>query len=266
MTAAWRLVFCLVAALAVAGCRDGQPAHDVLAETSDRLTDIRSGVVDLAVIVDPESGARDAFGFELHGPVALGRAGSLPTMKIAYTEIANGHRRVARIVSTGERAFVRVGDDSYALARAEVEKLEEAVRELQSSRGLGRLRIERWAKDAELSNGGVVRGAETDRVTATVDVAEAVDDLLELSRPFAAFGLADLRRNAVLLRRVARSGRIDVYTGSDDRLLRELRLHADVGLDLPGVVAGALGGFRGAEVTFELGISRPNQRVVTRMR
>ena len=264
MRALRRVASCLLVAAAVAGCRSETDATEILAQTADRLGEIRSGEIELALVVDSKSAAAADAGFELRGLFALGTAGSLPTMRVRYTEIAGERRRTVTVVSTSERAFVEVGGRPYSLPRREVEVLREAIRGLHESGGLEQLRLEEWVEEPELVEGGTAAGTATERVAGRLDVTRALDDLVELARPFAAVGLDGLLRDADLVRRAARSGTIDVYTGEKDRLLRKLRIGVDVGLDVPGVLRDALGAVVGANVRLELAVSRPNRRVVVR--
>ena len=255
------LVVCVVAILVLPGCAGGGSGEDVLAETAGRLGEIRSGELELALLVDP-SGDGDAFGFELRGPFALGHGGSLPTLRLAYTEIANGRRTTATLFARGQRAFVERGGKRSALTPEEVEALRQAAAGLRTVGGLLRLRVEDWVEDAELSDGGEIGGAETDRVQARLDVDELADDALSLAR-----GLGGLRALAPAvaleretLRRAARTGKIDVYTGKDDRLLRRLRAEIELGLAVPGALQDALPTIVGADVRFELTVARPTVR------
>ena len=262
MIAARRAASCVLAAAALAGCAQGADATDALEETADKLGEIRSGDIDLELVVDT-NGADDA-GFELHGPFALGEPDALPTMRIEYTETARDRRRTLTVVSAGDRAFVEDAGETSALPPEQVRRLREAIGELDESGGLSGLRVDEWVEDPELVAGGTSGGAAIERVTGRLDVDRALDDLVDVARPFAALGLGDLLRDAELLRRTAGSGTIEVYTGEKDRLLRRLRLEVDVGLDLPGGVRDALGAVVGGNVTLDIRIARPNRRVDVR--
>ena len=256
-------VAAVLAALVLSRCGGGgEDADKVLAETAERLAQIRSGDLDVVLTVDPKGADDDEFGFELHGPFALGRKGSLPTMRVAYTQLADGRRGTVTLLSTGREAFVLVGGRAYALPPEQVEELRGATGALGGSRGLGQLRIDDWIGDAEVSDGGEIGGAETDRVRAKLKVGNAVNDLLSLARRSGGAGLERIAgADAEQLRRAARSGTFEVYTGKDDRLLRRLTIEVDFGLDVPQVLQEALGGVVGARVRFELGIANPNRPV-----
>jgi hypothetical protein len=257
--AAAALVGAFAAVTAGCGGGGGDP-HPALAQTAAKLGSIRSGDLSLSLRVDPR-GQGGEFGFELSGPFSLGKSGSLPVANLRYTQIANDRQATATLISTGSKAYVRIGDTAYELPSAQTAELRSATNDLRTHGGLARLRIGDWIKDPQLSDGGRVGGADTDHVHSTLDTAAAVDDLLEVSR---GFGSSIPSLDAGSLKRLVsatRSATLDLYTGKRDRLLRKLSIDADFGLSVPEALASALGATVGAEVRFDLEIAHPNSRV-----
>ena len=110
--------------------------------------------------------------------------------------------------------------------------------------------------------GGEVGGAETDHVSADVDVVRVTNDLLALARGFGAAGPQLLRgRNAKELEDAVNETSFDLWSGKKDHLLRRLQIGAEFGLDVPQELARALGDVVGAKVTFELAVTNPNKLV-----
>lgn len=250
-------------ALALGGCDFGRDsAEDVLAETADNLGEIRSGWLEMSLVVDPRAGRR--FGFRLRGPFSLRERG-LPLMRIAYTQIASGRQATVTLVSDGREAWTEIAGRRSELSADQVEQLETAA----TTFGRGedgdeeRLRLDHWIEDAELSDGGSVDGAETDRVRGRLDVVAAVNGLLQAtSGPAREARIAG--REAERLRQATRSSLFDAYTGEDDRLLRRLTLAADFGFGVPRALRRALGTRVGGKVTFRLVVTNPNQPVSIR--
>jgi hypothetical protein len=260
-----RLLVLLVLLPALAGCSlgGGGDAEEVLGETAGNLAEIRSGTLDLRLIVAPRDG--DEFGFEVHGPFALAdREGALPVLDVDYTQIVDGRRGTISLVSTGEEAFAVVDGQAYELDDAQTAELRAASGALggeSGGGGLEELPIDDWVVDPKVEDGGEVGGAQTDLVSGDLDLVAATNGLIELAR---GFGRALPRiegPNADLLRDSARETNFSVWTGEDDRLLRRLLLEAEFGLEVPEALRAALGDLVGATITFELGVTDPNADV-----
>lgn len=255
-----RLLALLALATALAGCSlggGGGDAEDVLGETARNLGEIRSGTLDLRLIVAPRDG--DEFGFELHGPFALAsEEGALPVLDVDYTQIVDGRRGTVSLVSTGDQAFAVVDGQAYELGEAQTTELRAASGALGE---FDELPIDDWVVDPEVEDGGEAGGAETDLVTGELDVVAAANGLIELARGFGRPLPRIEGPNADVLRDSARETSFSVRTGADDRLLRQLLLEAELGLDLPVALRAALGDLAGASITFELGIEDPNEDV-----
>jgi hypothetical protein len=255
-----RVGACLAAALTLvaAGC-GGEGANDVLAKTAGNLGKIRSGDLTLGLKIATRDG-KEA-GFQLQGPFALARApGALPVAKITFTRLGSQAPEPVTIISTGRKAYVRVGGTTYELPESRLGSLRSTKG--TGSRGLGSLDIGTWVEDPKLSDGGTVGGADTDRVHADLDVVQATNGLLALASSLGAgVGGPITGRDADDLRRAVKSATLDVYTGKDDRLLRRLRIRADLRANAPPKVLSALGAFGELDVRFDLDVAHPNQPV-----
>ena len=246
-------------ALLTACAGGGEDPEEVLAETAERLGQIRSGDLDLSLLVQPRSG--EEFGFQLRGPFELPRRGALPRMRVDYTQIANGQRATVTLVSDGREAHAEASGRRIELTDAQQEELRSAGVALAARGGLGRLPIDVWLDDPELSDGGEVGGAETDKIEGKLDPVATVNGLIGLARGFGR-GLPRVRgASAQQLREATESSRFEVYTGKDDRLLRRLLLEARLGFEVPEELRRALGEVVGATITFRLGVANPNEPV-----
>ena len=191
----------------------GEAPGEVVARTQANLARIRSGDLDARLVIAAEGPKRTgATGFELHGPFELPRsAGDLPKARIAYTQIAGSRRATVTLVSTGERAYIEVRGKAYELTPDQERQLREAGGPLGGGSGsgapgataspTGSLDLAAWLREPDLSGGGSIGGAETDRVTGEVDVASVVTDVLGAAERLGVSGEAAGGRSA------ARSGR-----------------------------------------------------------
>jgi hypothetical protein len=249
-----RVTTLVVLALALAACGGGGDAQDVLADTAANLGEIRSGTLDFGLLVTPRSG--EEFGFEVHGPFSFAKSGALPVLDVEYTQIANGQRGSVTLISTGEAAYARVGEEVTELSADQAETLRAAVGELERDGGLEQFPIGDWVTDAEVSEDG-----DVERVEGELDIVATVNGLVDLARGFGREVPRIEGESAEQLRRATRSTLFELRTGKEDRLLRRLRLEADFALEVPPELRSALGDLVGAKVAFRLGVERPNRTV-----
>jgi hypothetical protein len=252
-----RLAF-LFAVLALAGCGGGgeDSATDVLSETADNLGEIRSGELSLELLFSGPEGEQQ--GFRLQGPFSL--AGDrLPVAQLDYTQVAGDQQANVTFISTGSQAFAEVNGTAYELPPELVNEIERATGDLETE-GLGeRIELGNWIENPRRAEGGMVGGAETDRITANLNVVNVVNGLLEIASAFSGTEsppkvegqAAEQLRNAVDI------ARIQVYTGKEDRLLRRLVVSIDFSPEAPSEVKSILG----VGVDFELAVSDPNKDV-----
>jgi hypothetical protein len=252
-----RLVLALALAALVAGCGGGDEPRDVLAETASKLGEIRRGTLDVSLVVTPNRDEEE-FGFQLRGPFSLGEAGSLPVMSIDYTQIADGRRGTVTLISTGRQAYAEIGGETYELPPDHAKELRSATGALAPGQGLERLPLDDWIVDSHVSDGGVVGGAQTDRVHGRLDVVAAARGLLQLARSLGSDLPALDQPSAQQLERAARSTSFELHTGKEDRLLRRLVMEVDFGLDVPPELRAELGDLVGAKVAFKLEVANPN--------
>ena len=255
---------CVVAlSLALTGCGGGEasaPAGDILSETASKLGEIRSGELELKILVEPRGNSDEEFGFEVTGPFELAGTGELPKADVEYTQTANGESETVRVISTGDEAFVEVDDETYELSDAQEAELRSTGGEL--SGGLEKLGVDDWIVDPDASDGGNVGGAETDKVTGELDLVAIVNDLGEVARSFGASSAPELSSaDGERLSDAVEETTFELYSGKDDRLLRRLLLEADVAFQVAPQLREALGDFAAAKVTFELEIANPNEPI-----
>jgi hypothetical protein len=256
----------------------GEAPGEVVARTQDNLARIRSGDLDARLVIAAEGPKRTgATGFELRGPFELARsAGDLPKARIAYTQIAGSRRATVTLVSTGERAYIEVRGKAYELTSDQERQLREAGGPLGGGSGsgapgataspTGSLDLAAWLREPDLSGGGSIGGAETDRVTGEVDVARVVTDVLGAAERLgvsgeAAGGGALRGAGDERLDRALAASSIELLTGREDRLLRRLQLGIKLDAKAAAGDGASLGDVEAVRVDLELAIERPNTPV-----
>jgi hypothetical protein len=234
-------------ALGAAGC-GGSSASNVVSDTGKNVSKIKSGVLDLKLLVTPHRGGKP-FGFELKGPFSL-RAGKPLVARIAYTQIANGKSATATLVSNGARMWVVSSGGTRELSAAQAKAL--------SFAGFSGMDIGSWIRDAKMSDAG----SDVDRVTGKLDVvaaANGLDGVAALAgRALPTITGDDARR----LEDATTSSQVELLTSKHDRLLRRLHVVADLSFQAPVALARTLGTKVGAKIEFMLAVARPNSRVV----
>ena len=252
------LMFLVVALLA--GCGGGDRANQVMSDAAGSLGKLRSGNLTLRLVVTPREGTKGRIGFELRGPFAL-QPGGLPVAKIAYTQIAGARQGSATFISTGTKAYAVVNGKAYELPASSTNTLRQAAGGSGSSNTFAELRIDNWVKDPVVTDGGQVGGAETMRVSGDLDVVAAANGLLDLLRQLGRNAPTIAGDQAEQLEDAVKSSSFELWSGTDDHLLRRLLLKADLGLDVPPSLRRVLGSVVGAKIDFELAVSDPNKPV-----
>jgi hypothetical protein len=238
-------VLALLALLVPAGCGG---SGNVVSQTGSNVSRIKSGVLDLRLMVQPHGGG-SPFGFELRGPFAL-EASGLPVARIAYTQTANGQSATATFVSNGKKAWIVSSAGTRELTAAQAKGL--------AFDGFSGLGIGSWIKDAKVSDDG----SGLDRVTGALDVVAAANGLRGVAG-LSGRSLPEISgTDASRLEAGTKFSRIELLTTKGDRLLRRLSVAADLGFAVPASLKRALGTDVGAKIDFLLAIARPNSHVV----
>jgi len=165
------------------------------------------------------------------------------------------------VISTGSKAFVRLGGRVYALRPSQVAGLRGSS-PLGAASGLGQLSIGSWFRNPDVSDGGQVDGVETEHVHSDLNVVPAANGLIGLANSAGRQAGGPLQgRSARELVRSVKSATIDVWTGKDDHFLRRLVIDAQLAANVPARVKAALGTLGAVHFHLELGIASPNEPV-----
>jgi hypothetical protein len=259
-----------VALLVVAcgGSGNDEDPEQVLQQTFENPTPIRSGTFDLDVRIETSGGqnpgeleAKLGGKFQSQGP------NQLPLFDFDVSLHGEGGSQSfsgnGGLSSTGDQAFVKFQGTEYSVPRGLYDQFVTSYAQLQSEsgskRGSGLLQSlgidpSNWVTD--LSNDGIedVEGTKTIHISGKADVGKLVKDLKTIARR--AGGAAGNVDPAEFdrLNDTIESGEIDVNSGEDDKLLRRLQL--DFELKPP---EGTPGAPESVDVFFQLNLAVVNQ-------
>jgi hypothetical protein len=255
-----RVALLAATCVVLAGC-GGANGSKLVEQTAAKVGNIKSGRLHLALLVTPRGAGGQQVGFRVSGPFALPKAGQLPVAKLTYTQVLGSREATLTLVSDGVDAFVVVKGQAYQLSADQVEQLRGTSGALQTG-GLAQLRVGDWVRDPRTGPcGPVAAAADVDCVHGSLDVANAVNDLLELGR--------DLGRNVPVLRpgnqrqigRAVASSTVVLATGHDDRLLRALAIDVLFRPQVPDALRQSLGSLVGGKLHFTIAVASPNRPV-----
>ena len=238
-----------LAALVVAGCGiGGDDADGVLKDTFSGSKSVKSGNVELDLTFTGKGGGSPSQGpvtLELAGPFQSQGAKEIPKFDLDATVGAGGDQRSVGAISTGDKGFVKVDEDTYAVSSKLFEQFKTGFRQSQSEAGkdkdrtsLGALGIDplKWLKDSKVEDDEQIGGVETKHVTAGVDVGKLVDDVNKVleearkgggqARQLPTQGFTDDQKKQ--FEDAVKDARFDVWSGKDDKILRRLALKLDI--------------------------------------
>ncbi len=242
----------------------GSPAVDALSETASKLDEIKSGQLTMRLVAASRGLSRTTVGFELQGRFALPRPGALPVADMTYTRIQGDQEVAARFISTGAKAFAELDGTLYELGDEERASLV-APAGGGGANPLAELGIDDWVVNPQLAEVSVEAGQSVERIGGRLDVANAINDLLDLARQLGASELAAVPRIAgraeTQLDRAVRSSTFELFTGESDRYLRRLAMVVDFAATAPPSLRPALQTLADINVRFELALSNHNQAV-----
>jgi hypothetical protein len=228
----------VAATMLLAGCGGGL-RHD-LAATGDNIGKIRAGVIDFSLLVTPHAAkARNPFGWRLEGPFSFG---DVPTARIVYTQIANGHDAQNTLVLDKSGGYAIVNGKRRALNDASLAELRGSARRVRDGTSID---LGDWIRTTTRCGDRCARG--------TLDVAAAANTLLAVSGSKRTLSAAEAKQLADATR--AATYRV-MWT--DKHLVRDLKLHVALGFAAPPKLAAALGKLVGA--TFDLHLGMKNAR------
>lgn len=244
------------ALLAACGGEDEDVSAQALLEETfgSGISAIDNGRLNLAFQLDPEGmlALGGPIKLALDGPFTVPNDGQLPHLEMDFAAT------LARVVfrgtalSTGRAAFVELGGRSYKLDREFVAALRKGLNDAAARKqpGLKALGIDppRWISGAEIRGEENLAGVDTTRISGNVKVETLLADIDRLlSKAGGSGGVGGLLSPKVR-KQIAdgvKTARVDVWTGTEDKILRQLAVRIDFAFEraerpIPGLDAGRI--------------------------
>jgi hypothetical protein len=271
----------LAAALAcwlLTGCGSGssQSARSLLKETFGSRRTISSGRIDLSLTLAARGhvATKGAGGFSLGltGPFQSAGAGRVPSFALTFTLDTAGHRLRTGAVATAGRLYLELGGLAFLAPRSSTLALEHGYAQAAAGSSapasrspLATLGVDpgAWLSHPSIAGSASLGGEDTVHIVTGLDAARFLADAQRLAEAGGALaagrpaGLLTPAR-AAALSASARSGRVDVYTGARDHLLRRLALRAAIDAGSPAR-RNVLGGLGEGTLTFTLALAELNR-------
>jgi uncharacterized protein YqgV (UPF0045/DUF77 family) len=258
-----RSIWFLLAALLLGSCASSGP-EAALGDTANNLSEINSGVLDLemkATAADEDQ--EESTGFVLSGPFALPKEDQLPVTNLEYTQIAGEESDVTGFISTADSAYVVIDEQAYELPPEQVEPLRGTGEETEDI--FGEADFESWLDEPKVEEGPELDGVATEVVSGDLDVVAALNDIFEVARHFGAdetvFPVIE-GDDAEHLSNAVESAHLKMVTGTEDRLMRDLKIEIRFDVQHQAELAEVLGSLAGVEFSFHMEIQDPNEAVV----
>lgn len=225
-------------ALPLAACGDADEqssaeASQTLSQMVAATSKIESGKLTASFDLAPDGMAAlgGAIKLRASGPFTAPAAGELPRTKLEIAGSLGGQAFGATALSTGKRAYLSVGGRDY---RVDDELVDAVSKALGNTRGGGFATLgldpRAWIKNPQDKGEESVGGVDTNRVSGSLDVERLLADIVELLG--SAGGADDVGDffTPKLRKQIAdsvKSSKVDVWTGADDDILRQLEVDLD---------------------------------------
>jgi hypothetical protein len=192
-------------------------------------------------------------------------AGQFTAFDLSATVSFGGSAIPLGLLSTGKALYLQFGGTNYAMPASIDSALQQAMASSASGGGssgaLSALGIDpsSWLSDPTDVGTATVGGVATDHITARVDVAKLVGDLQKaLASSSSASGSSTGATGAALgqLASAISSANVDIFTGTSDHIVRELRLA--LSFTVPQADRSSLDGLSGGSFKLDLTLTNLN--------
>ena len=281
MTRIRTLVVVLAVALpipaVVAGCGGGSSSNNedpqqVLQQTFNNPTKITSGKIDIALDGSAEGDQSGSFNASVSGPFQADENDPTAFPQFDLTASVSGSSGGPSIsfdgslIATKDNAFVEYQDQAYEvgtdLYKQFAQSYAQAAQQSQTQKNQSQNFFNRFGIDpstwlTNVSNEGTadVEGTDTIHIHGDADVAKIFSDLQKVSQQTSGGTAQQLTPEQLdMVQSAIKQASIDVYSGTDDHLLRKLSLALDI---TPPAGTGA--SVSNVKVNFSISFSDVNQ-------
>jgi hypothetical protein len=257
----------------LAGCGDADDAParaataSTLKQTVAATSKLDSARMTASFQLDPEGllALGGPISLRASGPFHTGAKGELPRLDLAVAGALARNNLAARAISTGKQAFLRVDGRDYRIDQDFIDALRShgsGAAAKKGHPGLASLGLDpsAWIANAQDKGTAAVGGAQTQRIAGTIDVRRLLDDVAKLLGGGA--GSADGLLTPKLRSQIAgavTSTKVDVWTGTTDRILRQLVAVVDFAFKTG---TSPVSGLDGGRVTLRLRLDDVNATTV----
>ncbi len=280
MTRSLRQILAALACLVLCGalltaCGDDEDqgeasAQELLDQTFGSGAEaIDNGRLNVAFQLDPKGllALGGPIKLTLDGPFAAPRGGRLPQFDVDFDATLGGQGFDGTVLSTGRAAFVRLDGTDYKVDREFVTALRKGLGDVATSKqpGLRALGIDplRWVSGARERGTARIAGVQTTRISANVAVARLLEDIDRLLTKAGGAGsgagglLSPQTRKQIA--DAVKTARVDIWTGTDDKILRQLAVRISFAFE-DG--EKPIQGLDGGKINLRLRLSDVNQTKV----
>lgn len=203
---------------------DSAAAKSLLEQTVEATSKLESAHVKGAFQLAPDGliALGGPMSVRVSGPFASGAEDELPRFDFAIAGTLARQDLTAHAISTGKQIFLRIDGKNYKLAKLSGEHKEHAKEHRGGLASIG-LDPSGWVKDPREQGTATVAGVQTIRIAGTLDVAAVLDDVSKLlgggGKGYDGLLTPQLRKQ---IEDAVTSSKIDVWTGAQDKILRQL--------------------------------------------
>ena len=251
-------------------------AASLLKQTFGQAHTVTSGNLSLSLNVasSGSNASNHPITLSFGGPFQSRGTGKLPASNFSININALGRSGSLGILSTGTSGYITFGGTSYQLPAATFQRLESSFASITASPGassntnsLSKLGINplHWLVNPSVVGTETIGGASTKHIKANVNVPALLGDLNTFLTKASATGVAGASKlpgqlSAATREKVAtaiKSPSVDVWTGTDDKMVRKLVINLTV--PVSGQVSTAFGGITSARIGLTVQYADLNQ-------
>jgi hypothetical protein len=245
----------LAGSLAACGGSSSPSTRALLSQTFASSKPIESGRIDLtfalsAAAANGVPAPRGSFSLHLTGPFQSAGVGRFPHFVLALTVVDSGQTVNVGATSTAARLYLELGGVPFLAPDSTVRALEQGYAQATAQRSASNASSANgsqtfatlgvdpglWLTHPTVAGSAKIAGEDTVHIAAGLDLRCFLADARKLSSAGGALGVGGAGgpgglisgERLTALSASVRAGRVDVYTGTRDHLLRRLALRAEV--------------------------------------